>query len=52
MQVTVEQIVSEVQMLSAEDLRKLLDFIDSILEKESEQSEISEETGKIIEERK
>lgn len=43
MQVTVEQIVNEVQMLSAEDLRKVRNAVDSILETKETESPLTEE---------
>ncbi len=43
MQVTVEQIVSEVQMLSAEDLRKVRNAVDSILETKETKPPMTEE---------
>ena len=43
MQVTVEQIVSEVKMLSAEDLRKVRNAVDSILETKETKPPMTEE---------
>lgn len=44
MQVTIEQIVNEVKQLSAEDLRKVRELVDSLLEaKESEPTMTEEE---------
>ena len=43
MQVTVEQIVSEVQMLSAEDLRKIRSVVDSLIETKEEKPQMTEE---------
>ena len=43
MQITVEQIVSEVQMLSAEDLRKVRNIVDSILETKEAKPQMTEE---------
>ena len=43
MQVTVEQIVNEVQMLSAEDLRKVRNAVDSILETKETESPMTEQ---------
>ncbi len=43
MQVTVEQIVNEVQMLSADDLRKVRSVVDSILETKESKSQMTEE---------
>ncbi|CAN5817906.1 hypothetical protein BH20ACI4_BH20ACI4_17550 [soil metagenome] len=43
MQVTVEQIVNEVQTLSAEDLRKVRSVVDSLLEKKESKLQMTEE---------
>jgi hypothetical protein len=43
MQVTVEKIESDVRQLSAEDLRKVRNLVDSLLEKEEAKSKMSEE---------
>jgi hypothetical protein len=43
MQVTVEQIVNEVQTLSAEDLRKVRSVVDSILETKEAKPQMTEE---------
>ena len=43
MQITVEQIVNEVQTLSAEDLRKVRSVVDSILETKDEKPTMTEE---------
>ena len=43
MQVTVEQIVNEVQTLSAEDLRKVRNAVDSILETKETESPMTEQ---------
>lgn len=43
MQVTVEKIESEVRQLSAEDLRKVRNLVDSLLEKEEAKSKMTEE---------
>ncbi len=43
MQITVEQIVNEVQTLSAEDLRKVRNVVDSILETKEEKPRMTEE---------
>ena len=43
MQVTVEQIVNEVQTLSAEDLRKVRNAVDSILETKATKPPMTEE---------
>ncbi len=43
MQVTVEQIVNEVQTLSVEDVRKVRRAVDSILEKNAEKPQMTEE---------
>ncbi len=43
MQVTVEKIESEVKQLSAEDLRKVRQLVDSLLEKEEVKPKITEE---------
>jgi len=43
MQVTVEQIANEARTLSAEDLRKLRELVNSILEKKEKNSQMSEE---------
>lgn len=43
MQVTVEQIEREVKQLSAEDLRKVRELVDSLLEKKSEKPQMTEE---------
>lgn len=43
MQVTVEQIVNEVQTLSAEDLRKVRNAVNSILETKETESPMTEQ---------
>jgi hypothetical protein len=43
MQVTVEQIENEVKQLSAEDLRKVRELVDSLLEKEAAKPKMTEE---------
>jgi hypothetical protein len=43
MQVTVEQIENEVKQLSREDLRKVRELVDSLLEKEETKPKMSEE---------
>ena len=43
MQVTVEKIESDVRQLSAEDLRKVRNLVDSLLEKEEAKPKMSEE---------
>lgn len=43
MQISVEQIVNEVQTLSAEDLRKVRSVVDSILETKDEKPQMTEE---------
>ena len=43
MQVTVEKIESDVKQLSAEDLRKVRNLVDSLLEKEEAKSKMTEE---------
>ena len=43
MEVTVEKIESEVKQLSAEDLRKVRNLVDSLLEKEEAKPKMTEE---------
>ena len=43
MEVTVEQIENEVKQLSAENLRKVRDLVDSLLEKKEAETQMSEE---------
>jgi len=43
MQVTVEQIENEVKQLSAEDLRKVRELVDSLLEKKESKPQMTEE---------
>ncbi len=43
MQVTVEQIESEVKQLSAEDLRKVRELVDSLLETKESKPQMTEE---------
>ncbi|HSK74682.1 MAG TPA: hypothetical protein VK892_23480 [Pyrinomonadaceae bacterium] len=43
MQVTIEQIEKEVKQLSAEDLRKVRELVDSLLEKKEAEPQMTEE---------
>ena len=43
MQVTIEQIENEVKQLSDEDLRKVRELVDSLLEKKESKPKVSEE---------